>query len=145
MADLHDPLILQCIENKRCNMIEIKFRAIELNGNRRLGFVFGYLVDIATSNDRNRGWRIVTTFPTAITYTPVDGTTVGQYTGLKDRNGKEIYEGDILRCSKYLNIYSPVYFYSGCFCTDEATLSDLLMYRTIEVIGNIYENTELIS
>lgn len=79
----------------------------------------------------------------------VDPATVGQYTGLKDRNGKKIYEGDIY---KYTGTHwdDVVNECSWCdegnfqgfdfspFTIDNKTLLE------IEVIGNIHDNPELI-
>lgn len=73
-----------------------------------------------------------------------------QYTGLLDKNGKEIFEGDILmNKGKKLFSYKPlvVEFFNGAF---EAKLNDNTYYRlnhcthNSEVIGNIYENPELL-
>jgi uncharacterized phage protein (TIGR01671 family) len=70
--------------------------------------------------------------------------TVDQYTGLKDKNGKEIHEGDILS----ENII--VIFNDGCFKTtydgDSQNGSVLGAKRCehIEIIGNIHENPELL-
>ena len=79
-----------------------------------------------------------------------------QYTGLKDKNGKEIYEGDYLIIDGGADIKptAEVIFIDGCFCIDWPTVNDskpeLKYYAsfnfiTCEVIGNIYENPELIS
>ena len=65
-----------------------------------------------------------------------------QFTGLLDRNGKEIYEGDILRCEGETN-QPPVNFYRGCFYVSGTPFSDI-DEELIEVIGNIYENPELV-
>lgn len=68
-----------------------------------------------------------------------------QYTGLKDKNGREIYEGDIVEADGLLP--SAVVFYESAFRTEPAAepLSyDVDHYGGFTIIGNIYENTELI-
>jgi uncharacterized phage protein (TIGR01671 family) len=61
-----------------------------------------------------------------------------QYTGLHDKNGKEIYEGDILRFNKLVYACSWENLKSGWNIGE-------LNAETSEVIGNIYENPELLS
>jgi YopX protein len=64
-----------------------------------------------------------------------------QFTGLCDKNGREIYEGDIVHHGK--NAISPVEFHDGSF----TLASTSIMHRRsdeIKVIGNIYENPSLL-
>ena len=85
----------------------------------------------------------------------IDWETLDQFTGLVDKNGKEIYEGDILgglydggyigwceRCKQYQ--------YFGCkdecfACEGDVHWSELSVEKELEVIGNIHENPELLN
>ena len=73
------------------------------------------------------------------------GLILMQYTGLHDKNGKEIYEGDIV---KYENMTGKIMFFNGSFIlsdleeTEEWELG--VINEDIEVIGNIYDNPELL-
>ena len=67
-----------------------------------------------------------------------------QYTGLKDKNGKEIYEGDIVNENIQDRNYKII-FENGGFL-GEAEDGHVLFFgnKHVEVIGNIYENPELV-
>ena len=67
-----------------------------------------------------------------------------QCTGLKDKNSKLIYEGDVVRINnKDIYIVEWLSTYSQFHIEDYGVL-DITLSSTYEVIGNIYENPELL-
>jgi uncharacterized phage protein (TIGR01671 family) len=82
--------------------------------------------------------------------------SVGQYAGLKDKNGTRIFEGDIIKQVIPHNLVQP-FIFTVNWCeecamfvlpciTNDAFESDFTVMRSdeIEVIGNIYDNPELL-
>lgn len=89
--------------------------------------------------------------------TEVIPETVGQFTGMTDKNGKQIFEGDIIRAKIESGNHEgftwpnmPVGFQQGSFCLNDrkgyvfCVLGAFATSVTLEVIGNIHDNPELL-
>ena len=77
--------------------------------------------------------------------------TVGQYTGLTDKSGKKIFEGDIVRISERGKVVNGKIIFKndyngGWLVADKTEQSScsLAMRNNVEVIGNIHDNPELL-
>jgi len=115
-------------------MREIKFRAWDIKLNKWVYFHVPIGFPVAMNED-------------------IDFSKLGQFTGLKDKNGKEIYEGDVLHFeAEKINGYQKVIveenlkvkFNDGAFTTKLELLGNGLRRRPMFVIGNIYENEKLL-
>lgn len=130
-------------------MRTIKFRGKDIeSGQWAIG-------DLHTLCDKPHIHTEHTSFPFAGKRSFVNPDTIGQFTGLHDKNGKEIYEGDILTDSWVDFSRKPAYltvviFKDGAFGFDlhydgftpmQHLMSDNMKF---EVIGNIFDNPELL-
>lgn len=154
-------------------MREILFRGKVAKGslNGKKGeWVYGFYVYDKDFFNRGSPHRIYTGQPEnyAMEYYRVEDTTVGQYTGLKDKNGKRIFEGDIVRYIyepgkgfwnanqlsvirygktglKFDGIKGTNKYSLMCGCMSSIPFNqDAENIPEFEVIGNIHDNPELV-
>lgn len=140
---------------------EILFRGKRIdNGEWVKGYLYEHepaLVSISSENDAPKPskWFIAKTgfadwnMPRPVEFVEVDPSTVGQYTGMKDKNDKKVFEGDIVRKTnegRHLEIF--VANIRTCFYTIEEVYYSPFEHFTesceYEVIGNIHDNPELL-
>lgn len=129
---------------------EIKFRGIRLDNGK---WVIGDLVLI-------KGGALILPIGKGWDQHRVDAETVGQFTGLKDKDGRDIYEGDIIECAdsrgepirhfvefckergyyaQYLAVHSPLPAYEA-----GPIYQDYIDKLGKYVVGNVFDNPELL-
>lgn len=128
-------------------MRTIKFRGKSIDGKE---WLYG---DLVSSADKKR-FAILVNDKESYDECEVDPETVGQFTGLMDKNGAEIYEGDILKWSNgrsYVVKFWEGMFYASVEECNDGFLGGFPLHaltdyedRRCEIVGNIYDNPELL-
>ncbi|EAD5535396.1 hypothetical protein G5776_000932 [Listeria monocytogenes] len=130
-------------------------RGIEFRGKivGAEGFVYGKLLAPLASGNAYIAYDVneVGSFVYISRSEKVDPETVGQYTGLKDKNGKKIFEGDIVNCKFFDrmvgDIAGVINFIDCVWAVSDfknKRLYQLIDVDNIEIIGNIHENPDLL-
>ena len=139
-------------------MREILFRGKRLDNGE---WAEGYFVNLWMINYQKH--QPIITDNNAVSY-DVDPSTISQYTGLKDKNGERVWEGDILHIAKISDgiggYYQPPLDYPvnvvvkwdlcawmwETLCDDKRyiTFPDAWCHYECEIIGNVHDNPELI-
>ena len=157
----HTIITAQTVEQK---WTEVTMRDIEFRGRRTDNgeWVYGNLV-----RGCDEQYAYIVEFGNkelCRNYVDIDPETVGQYTGLKDENGKKIFEGDIVKCvdannggsfSAIVSFGNPNYEYNWGFqlfqMGGDNLNTDILLWvdmeeagAYIEVISNIYDSAKII-
>ena len=133
---------------------EIKFRGKRLDNGE---WVYGDLLQIAggrviygsrTDSDDIDASSSVAVMMRMDEVSLVDPATIGQFTGLRDANGKEIYEGDIIQMSCHKHDLGIVKWRNECSAFTIQEKGKLrwwyMMGGKNKVVGNIYDNSELL-
>lgn len=130
-------------------MREIKFRGKEINTNE---WVYGFYIQ-GSFIDPNTGKETIRHIIHADFLHDVQPETIGQYTGMHDKNGKEIYEGDTVLVSDWTSVYASDYSGTVCFRRGQWVVSyekyggdmtprlffDDFSDRKTTITGNIHE------
>ena len=122
-------------------MREILFRGKSLKDNE---WTEGYYCRYGwTGKEKD---YIIPDYASALWGVEVDSNTIGQYTGLTDKNGVKIFEGDIVRLG---GANFPVIFNTLGECAEFALTDGVpfgfdYIHVPMEVVGNIYDTPELI-
>ena len=139
-------------------MKNLKFRAWDKKNNVWIKPQFGGTILVGEDNmiaichnkpNNNGGYTAQQ--PVLMTWGEAENIGIMQFTGLKDKNGKEIYEGDIIKCTIYqreqvicADELVEVKFENGCFYPFGYSTGWRSSVENIEVIGNIFSNPELL-
>ena len=142
-------------------MREIKFRAYIKNKNPRVPREINKIVEVKSLHLGSK--KAIIGYSGGNYSIRFDEIELMQYTGLKDKNGKEIYEGDIVKVKLYKGeeeeyFLGKVEYFGSNFIVDSDNNSDYHVYdldgfgidfkynlEDCEVIGNVWEDSDLLN
>ena len=126
-------------------MREIKFRAKRIDNGE---WIYGNYVKAECLNSKGKYEHfIIEVNANGQTYL-VDENTICQFTNHYDKNGKEIYELDLIKDKKFNNVFKVIYedcsFKLKSKHIDSGISQEMINWIEANVIGNIFDNPELL-